>query len=123
MSDGDIVEVRTEGNIAVMTLNNPRRQNAVSMAMRNAMYTRLLELEANEACRAIVLTGAGGNFCAGGDISEMEPREIVEGRMRVEFATRIFKLLVSGPKPVISAVEGNAFGCGVSFVAASDYAV
>lgn len=106
-----------------MTLNNPKRTNAFSVAMRRVMYEQLLVLEADEACRAIVLTGAGGNFCAGGDLSEMEQRGVLEGRMRMDLPTRLFKLIVSGPKPMICAVEGNAFGCGVSFVAASDYAV
>lgn len=125
MSDeaGEILQVRYEGSIAVMTLNNPKRLNAFNWAMRSAMYERLLEIEANDACRAIVLTGAGGNLCAGGDISEMQRREIIEARMRVDLATRIFKLLVTGPKPFLCAVEGNAAGAGVSFVAASDYAV
>lgn len=119
----EIVQVGYEGSIAVMTLNNPKRMNAVSMAMRAMLYERLLEIEANDACRAIVLTGAGGNLCAGGDISEMQHRELIEARMRLDLPTRIFKLLVNGPKPYVCAVEGNAAGCGVSFVAASDYAV
>jgi enoyl-CoA hydratase/carnithine racemase len=119
----EVLLVRYEGPIAVMTLNNLKRLNAFNWAMRSAMYERLLEIEANEACRAIVLTGAGGNLCAGGDISEMKHREIIEGRMRMDLPTRIFKLLVNGPKPFVCAVEGNAAGAGVSFVAASDYAV
>jgi enoyl-CoA hydratase/carnithine racemase len=118
-----ILQVHFEENIAVITLNNPKRMNAFGMAMRTAMYQRLLELEADDACRAIVLTGAGGNFCAGGDISEMRQREMLEARMRMDLPTRLFKLLTTGPKPFICAVEGNCFGCGVSFVAASDYAV
>jgi enoyl-CoA hydratase/carnithine racemase len=65
----DILEVAYEGEIAVMTMNNPRRLNAFNWAMRSAMYEPLLEIEANESCRAIVLQGAGGNLCAGGDIS------------------------------------------------------
>jgi enoyl-CoA hydratase/carnithine racemase len=121
--EDDILQVRYEGNIAVMTLNNPRRLNAFNWAMRSAMYERLLEIESNDACRAIVLTGAGGNLCSGGDISEMQRREIIEARMRTDLATRIFKLLVNGPKPFVCAVEGNAAGAGISFVAASDYAV
>ena len=116
----DILQVRHQGEIAVMTMNNPRRLNAFNWAMRSAMYERLLEIEANEACRAIVLTGAGGNLCAGGDISEMKHREILEARTRMDLPTRIFKLLVNGPKPFICAVEGNAAGAGVSFVAALD---
>jgi enoyl-CoA hydratase/carnithine racemase len=114
---------RREGAIAVLTLNSPARLNAVSLAMREALFDRLIELGADETCRAIVLSGAEGNFTAGGDISEMRPRAIVEGRMRVELSTRIFRALVTSPKPVIAAIEGKAFGCGVSFAAASDYAV
>ncbi|MFL6602453.1 MAG: enoyl-CoA hydratase/isomerase family protein [Steroidobacteraceae bacterium] len=123
MSDEEILQVRYDGNIAIMTMNNPKRLNAFNMKMRQAMYARLLEIVENEECRAIVLTGAGGNLCAGGDISEMKRRKIIEARIRFDLPTRIFKLLVTGPKPFIVAVEGNCMGAGVSFVAASDYAV
>jgi enoyl-CoA hydratase/carnithine racemase len=119
----DRVLVRREGAIAVMTLNYARRMNAFGLAMRQQMWDRLLELESDGSVRAIVLTGAGGNFCAGGDITEMAQRPVLQGRMRMELATRIFRLLVTGPKPFICAVEGNAAGCGVSFAAASDYSV
>lgn len=122
-SDDDIVQLRREGSTAILTLNSPARLNAFNLAMRLSLFDRLVELNADETCRAIVLTGAGGNFSAGGDISEMAHREIIEGRMRVELSTRIFRLLATGPKPVICAVEGKAFGCGVSFAAVSDYAV
>ena len=125
MSDApqDLLQLRYEGPIAVMTLNNPRRLNAFNWAMRSSMYTRLLEIEANPDCLGLVLTGAGGNLCAGGDISEMQHREVIEARVRVDLATRIFRLLVNGPKPFVCAVEGNAAGAGISFVAASDYCV
>jgi enoyl-CoA hydratase/carnithine racemase len=119
----DILQLRYDGAIAVMTMNNPKRLNAFNMKMRETMYARLLEIEANEECRAIVLTGAGGNLCAGGDITEMKHRKVIEARVRADLPTRIFKLLVTGPKPLIVAVEGNCMGAGVSFVAASDYAV
>jgi enoyl-CoA hydratase/carnithine racemase len=122
-TSSDVLQVRYEGEIAVLTMNNPKRLNAFNGAMRSAMYDRLLEIEANDGCRAIVLEGAGGNLCAGGDISEMKRREILEARTRMDLPTRIFKLLVNGPKPFLCAVEGNAAGAGVSFVAASDYAV
>jgi enoyl-CoA hydratase/carnithine racemase len=122
-SDEEILQVRYDGNIAIMTMNNPQRLNAFNMKMRQSMYARLLEIVENEDCRAIVLTGAGGNLCAGGDISEMKRRKIIEARLRFDLPTRIFKLLVTGPKPFIVAVEGNCMGAGVSFVAASDYAV
>ena len=119
----EVLQVRYEDAVAVMTMNNPPRLNAFSWAMRSQMYERLLEIEGNADCRAIVLTGAGGSFCAGGDISEMAHRQVLEARMRTDLAARIFKLLVAGPKPFLCAVEGNAAGAGISFVAASDYAV
>ena len=119
----EVLEVRREGGIAVMTMNLPQRRNAFNMAMRTQMYERLLEIAVDESCTALVLTGAGGQFCAGGDISEMKQRTVLEARMRMDLPTRIFKLLVNGPKPLIAAVEGSAAGCGVSFVAASDFAV
>ncbi len=122
-SSTDVLKLEYQGEIAVMTLNNPQRLNALNLAMRELMYTRLVEIDANDDCRAIVLQGAGGNLCSGGDISEMKHREILEGRTRMELNTRIFRLLVGGKKPFVCAVEGNAFGAGVSFVAASDYAV
>ena len=119
----DLVQLRYEGAAAVLTLNNPKRMNAMGVAAREALLARLAEVNRNDACRALVLTGAGGNFTSGGDVSEMQKREVIPGRLRMELTTGIFRQLVTGPKPVISAVEGVAFGAGVAIVAASDYAV
>jgi enoyl-CoA hydratase/carnithine racemase len=119
----ELVRVRHDGEVAIICLDNPGRLNAFSVAMREQLYTRLLELEQRQDCRALVLTGAGGNFCAGGDISEMQRRGVLEARLRMDLPTRIFKMLVAGPKPFIAAVEGNVAGAGLSLVAASDYCV
>jgi enoyl-CoA hydratase/carnithine racemase len=119
----EVLQVRREGAIAIMTMNNPRRLNAFNLAMRKAMWERLIEIENDDDVRAIVLTGAGGNLSAGGDITEMKQRPLLEVRMRMELGVRIFRLFVTGPKPLICAVEGHAAGAGVSFAAASDYCV
>jgi enoyl-CoA hydratase/carnithine racemase len=107
----------------VLTLNNPAKRNAFGVPMREALLDRLHEIERNDACCVIVLTGAAQQFCAGGDISEMQRRTIVEGRLRMDLPTRIFRMLATGPKPVVAAVEGNAIGAGVSLAAACDYGV
>jgi enoyl-CoA hydratase/carnithine racemase len=118
-----LIQVRHDGEIAIVCLNNPARLNAFSVRMREQLYSHLLEIEQREDCRALVLTGAGGNFCAGGDISEMKRRSVLEARLRMDLPTRIFKMLVAGPKPFIAAVEGKVAGAGLSLVAASDYCV
>jgi len=118
-----LIEVRHDGEIAIVYLNNPARLNAFSVRMREQLYNHLLEIEQREDCRALVLTGAGGNFCAGGDISEMKRRSVLEARLRMDLPTRIFKMLVAGPKPFIVAVEGKVAGAGLSLVSASDYCV
>ncbi|MFP3740358.1 enoyl-CoA hydratase/isomerase family protein, partial [Burkholderia sp. SIMBA_019] len=78
-----IVQVRHDGTVAIVTLNYPERRNAFSLKMRETLYERLHHLMHREdGCRAIVLTGAGDTFCAGGDISEMKPRKVLEYRER-----------------------------------------
>lgn len=119
----DVVTLRYEDTIAIITLNRPQRMNAFGQAMREALYEHLLAVERNAECRAIVLTGAGGHFTAGGDITEMRQRTVLEGRQKVDILVRIFRKLVTIAQPVICAVEGNCMGAGVSFTAASDYAV
>ncbi|PRX96935.1 enoyl-CoA hydratase/carnithine racemase [Paraburkholderia sp. BL6669N2] len=119
-----IVQVQHEGATAIVTLNYPERRNAFSLKMRETLYARLHHLmHHDEACRAIVLTGAGNTFCAGGDISEMKPRKVLEYRERNQLPLEVFKLMVSGPKAIVAAVEGFAFGAGLSLAAACDMVV
>ena len=112
------------GSVVTLTLNQPSRRNALSLAMREALLARLQALmKPDDDCRAIVLSGAAGTFCAGGDISEMKKRTALEVRARIGLVAEIFQLMVSGPKPVVCAVEGAAMGAGLSLVAACDYVV
>ena len=121
----EIVQVRREGEVAIVTMNCPSRRNAFSMKMRVALidaFQRLVHEDA--ATKAIVLTGAGGHFCAGGDLSEMNAATptLLELRERIAVAVRLFKLIYAGTKPVVAAVEGTCFGAGLSLAAACDVA-
>jgi enoyl-CoA hydratase/carnithine racemase len=121
--DDSLVLLQRDADIAILTLNNPARRNAFGAPMREVFLRHLLQLEDDTSCRAIVVTGAGGQFCSGGDLSEMRQRPVLEARMRMETPGRIAKMLVSGPKPYIAAAEGNVAGAGLSLLAASDYGV
>lgn len=125
MSDDPTSTVRrdTVNGVAVLTLDAPARRNALSLSLRAALLDELSAAMADPLCRVVALTGAGGHFCAGGDIAGMEGLEPVSGRKRLETAHRIIRLMVEGDKPVIAAVEGFAVGAGLSLVAAADIVV
>ncbi|WP_323146547.1 enoyl-CoA hydratase/isomerase family protein [Pseudomonas marginalis] len=122
----DIVQVHREGAVAVVTMNCPERRNAFSMKMRLALLDTFHTLfNEDSESRAIVLTGAGGHFCAGGDLSEMTSVDpsLLAMRERIAIGTRLFRMIFTGSKPVVAAVEGNCMGAGVSLAAACDLAI
>lgn len=121
----ELVQVRKVGFVAVVTMNEPARRNPFSSAMRSGLLSTLQRLmDEDEEVRAIVLTGAGGQFCAGGDLSEMTSAPpILELRERIAVGTRLARVIVAGAKPVIAAIEGDCMGPGVSLAAACDIAV
>ena len=120
---GDMVPARREGAVSVLTLNFPAKRNAFCLQMRTQLRDRLEAAMADADVRAVVITGAAGHFCAGGDISEMESRTLLQNRERWALVTALIRLIALGPKPVVAAVEGFAMGAGLSIAALSDHVV
>ena len=112
-----------EGAIAILTLDYPERRNALAMPMRKRLVDALEAIEADRALRAVVLTGAGGTFSAGGDISGMDVGDLAAGRERFRSTHRLVRLLIKGSKPVIAAVEGWCVGAGLSLAMCCDTVV
>ena len=111
------------GATAILTLDYPERRNALAMPMRQRLVDALEAIEADRDLRAIVITGAGGTFSAGGDISGMNVTDLAAGRERFRLTHRLVRLLVKGSKPVIAAVEGWCVGAGLSIAMCCDTVV
>jgi 2-(1,2-epoxy-1,2-dihydrophenyl)acetyl-CoA isomerase len=117
-----IVEVRDEGAIRVITLNRPERRNATSPDLVIAVNDAL-PMPGDDAIRAIVITGNGPSFSAGGDL-KAKPLPIEPGsrRMREVFNPTMLRLATL-PLPVIAAVNGPALGAGLSLALVADMRV
>ncbi len=125
-----LIDLQVDGGIATLTLNRPDKRNAMSDDMRTEFIHALERVAADKAIRALVLTGAGRGFCAGGDIAGMERRmnaptgEIAfNGWHRQQRVHHTQALLHTMPKPVIAAVNGAASGLGADTALACDFII
>ncbi len=107
-----------------ITLNNPARKNAIGLVMVNELLYALAEAWDDQDVRAIVLTGAGDAFCAGGDFAQMTGGAAggEERPIRGDYADLLLAM-ISSPKPIVARVNGHAMGGGLGLVAASHFAV
>lgn len=122
----DPVLRETRDDVAIITLNEPDRLNPLSDPMRAGLLDEVEAALADESVRTLVLTGAGRHFSAGADISQLGlpgGPDPARSRRRLGPLHRLTELIVGGPKPVIAAVEGAAFGAGLSIAVACDWLV
>ncbi|MFJ8667304.1 enoyl-CoA hydratase/isomerase family protein [Streptomyces sp. NPDC093600] len=102
--------------IATVLIANPAKRNAMTAGMWRSLPALLAPLAADRAVRALVLTGEGGTFCAGADISTLrEP-----GDEQQSLAVRAEEALAAFPKPTLAAVRGYCVGGGSQLAAACD---
>jgi len=117
------VLTRDDGPVRVLTLNRPEVRNAIDLDLRVELGDALEKAMAEPSVRVVVLTGAGALFCSGGDVSTMRQMGAEEAAHRTELAQRVVRAIMTGPKPVIAAVEGGAYGAGLSLAIACDRVV
>ncbi|MBO9354918.1 enoyl-CoA hydratase [Bordetella petrii] len=119
---------QVDAGVLWLTLNRPGRRNALSLALYEALHHALVAAESDDAIGAVVLTGAGASFCAGGDVARMN-RQADAGAPAATPAeriaalrgrTRIVERLHGMPKPTIAMVRGAAVGAGLSLALACD---
>ena len=116
--------VETEGAVATLTLNRPQARNALDLTMRRELVGALDDIENDPSARVVILTGAGGHFCAGGDVKSMQPGAAsADGRARVQALNKLVMRLVEFPRPVIAMVDGFAVGAGCNLALCCDFIV
>jgi enoyl-CoA hydratase/carnithine racemase len=114
---------KEDGRIAVMTLDEPKARNALTAQTRKEMRAALGALSDDAEVDVLVITGAEGNFCAGGDVrtmGETDPRAI---ETRMADVAKTAEMLATFPKPVIAAIAGHAAGAGVSLACLADMVI
>ena len=121
--DQHLIEAISDG-VATLTLNRPDRLNALSAPIMDGLLEALPRLAADPSVGAIVLTGAGRAFCAGGDVKRMadEPdeRNAPDAVTRLRARMEISRLLHEIPKVTIAMVNGPAAGAGLAMALACD---
>ena len=112
--------------VATLTLNLPEKHNALAPAMIADLHAAAGRLAADDAVRAVVLTGAGKSFCAGGDLAWMREQFEATRAQRIAEARKLALMLGrlnELPKPLIGRINGQAYGGGMGMLSVCDVAV
>ncbi len=109
--------------VATITINRPERKNAITLAMRTEIEAAFLKAQDDPQVRVVVLTGAGGNFSAGADVSEMSGLGMNDALLRMRHLHRMARAVANTQKPVIAAVRGVCVGMSWALALASDVVI
>ena len=122
----ETLHVTVEGGVAHVRLARPDKHNALSSLMMDELIAVTAKLSADPAVRAVVLSGEGKSFCAGGDLGWMRDQFTATRAGRIAEARRLamtYRALDDLRKPVIAKVNGNAFGGGVGLLSVCDLVI
>lgn len=115
-----------ERGVATLTLNRAEKHNALSGQMIDDLTAAAGQLASDDAVRVVVLSGAGKTFCAGGDLAWMQLQMAANAETRFREARKLAEMLQALntlPKPLIGALQGNAFGGGIGMACVCDVAI
>lgn len=119
--DYEAILVRKAGPVATVTMNRPEALNFLDPIMAQEIESALADLEKDEEVRAVIITGAGRAFCAGGDVKFMKQEwPVYDLVVRMERVTGFIKAMLDLPKPIIASVNGPAVGAGCNIALAAD---
>ena len=129
--DGRVVDTGTDEvlcdvreRVATVTLNRPDAKNALTMPMKEALYTLVRDLGADDEVGCVLLTGAGSAFCSGGDTKRMKqegkPPSMEDRQRQLRWEHQLPRMLHEMPKPTLCALPGAAAGAGFSIALSCD---
>ena len=121
---GDGLNRSLEAGVLTLTLDRPDARNAIDPELRDALASSLDAAASEPAVRGVVITGAGGNFCAGGDLRRFE--DLHDPRAYRHVSHRLTDLMESIErleKPVVAAIDGAVTGAGLALALACDWRV
>lgn len=118
-----LVVVESSGGVCTITLSDIERRNALSAALLSQLWDALDAAEADPAVRVIVLTNAGGTFCAGADLAQRTGRTGDDAGTRVIGMTDLFDRITSSPKPYVGRIAGHCVAGGVGLAASLDISI
>jgi 2-(1,2-epoxy-1,2-dihydrophenyl)acetyl-CoA isomerase len=114
------VAISREGAVGILRMSQPEKLNAFSQAIKDGLAAGTTEFLADPAIRAIVITGTGRAFCAGGDLRTMDGLTSVATRARMRATYHWLRPLLDAEKPIVTAVNGLAVGAGLSLALLGD---
>jgi enoyl-CoA hydratase len=119
---GDLL-VQREGGTVIVTLNRPAALNALRSQTLTEFGRVLKEFAKRRADRALIITGAGTAFCAGGDVKAMAKMTSKDAAQFAEEAHEVVRMMEEIPKPIIAAVNGAALGAGSDLAISCDIVI
>lgn len=117
------LDVFKDHHVAIVTINRPERRNAITFAMRQQFQDIFQELQDDNEIRAIVLTGAGGDFAAGADVGDIGIGGVGGNLGNARTRNRMVRAIAQTQKPVIAAVEGVCIGMAFAMALACDFII
>ncbi|MDN7143969.1 enoyl-CoA hydratase/isomerase family protein [Pseudomonas sp. JQ170] len=118
------IEVGVDQGLATLVMSRPERKNALTAQMFAELLEALAALRRDPTVKALLLTGAGSDFCSGGDLGSMQGAVEADAiRQRMVDNNRLLSALADFDRPVVAAVDGVAFGAGFSLALAADFVI